>query len=196
MEIRVKERIDEEFGANVLNFSLWDGDTKIGYVDVSWITYKRWENKYPNIWEYLFWVEKWPCWSKLPGNYDLLTEDQIFEMAKLRNGKIVDQSGVRNMEESAWETYGDKYDEFRDRFVQRPYVEYVWVDPRFRNNGHAKELYFYAAEHLWEKYELELRSGETQTLDGERLWESIERLDNSKVEIDGKQKILKRVDLS
>jgi GNAT superfamily N-acetyltransferase len=186
MEIKVQENIDEEYGFNTFKIEGFIEGKRIAFVNVAWLTYKRFEEKYPNIWEYMYWVEKWPCWSKLPQNYDPLTEDQIFEMARLRNGMITEKSEVEKMEKSIWETYGFKHDEFRDKYVQKPYVEYVWVEKEFRNKGYAKELYKWTSEWLWEKWGLELRSGETRTQEGEWLWQSMQRsFDN--IVVDGNQ---------
>lgn len=170
-EISIQNRSEEIHGFKLIKFILKSGDIEFGSVDVAWIPLETWERRYPNIWEYMFWVENWSCYSKFNNYSDLLTKEQHIEIANLRNGVV----SFEEMERSVLKEYGPAYEEYRDKWVNKPYVEYVYFSKEHRNKGLAKKLYSEVSIWLFEQYGLPLWSGHPRTNEGQWLWDSVVR---------------------
>jgi len=173
-------------GFKIIKFGIYSENNELGYVKISWIPWNKWAETYPNIWEYLFRIEGWGgCEIKDRADLSLLTKEQIIEISKMRNNKV----SFEEMEKSVVGNYNEAFEKFRDKYVDKPYIEYVYVKKSYRRQGIAKLMYIYVSHWLWDNYKLELRSGDIRTPDGDWLWLSILKKWDNIVKIDNQYKI-------
>lgn len=80
-----------------------------------------------------------------------------------------------NLESFVTKKYSKRIKEFKLRFVDRPMIDYILVDPYYRRQGIGTQLYLEATKMMKEKG-LPLRASSLQSSEAKAVWKKFKRL--------------------
>lgn len=67
---------------------------------------------------------------------------------------------------------------WEDQYLNKPYVDYSFINIEYRNKGYGKTLYKATSLFLKLKYNLNLYASGNQSKEAKRLWESLKKENN------------------
>lgn len=180
----IKMYENEKFGWSYYEILAFYNDIFVGYILIKNLTESNFYRFYPTIFDYLSKIEqrfdignvdsKNITYESIDNiNYllnqisDLTLESNISKPEALM---LIDE--IKDSLEKSLD--GVNYHEFFDAYVNKPFVDYVYVYPEYRGMRIGKSLYVKASKFL-KLMGLNIHASTIQTEDSKKVWESFAR---------------------